>query len=303
MTDAPPALGILAGGGTLPAQVAAAAQAAGRAVFLVGLAGHADPAVLAPYPHDIIRMGAAGRILAALRAHHCRDLVLIGAVRRPSLATLRPDAEGARLLVRVGRAAFAGDDGLLAAVIRVLGEEGFHVRGAHEILAAALAPAGLLSRAGPDAAAAADIARGIAVARALGAADVGQGCVVQEGLVLAVEAVEGTDAMLARCGPLARPGPGGVLVKLVKPGQDRRADLPTIGPATVRAAAAAGLGGIAFEAGGTLLADRAATLAAADDAGLFLLGLDPATFTPESGTPDFGTPDSGTPDSPQGETA
>ncbi|MBW4092859.1 MAG: LpxI family protein [Proteobacteria bacterium] len=275
---APVPLGILAGGGDLPGQVAAAAVAAGRRVFLVGLAGHADPDVLAPWPHTVLRIGAAGAILAALHAEGCRDLVLIGRVRRPNLLALRPDAGGARILARLGRAAVAGDDGLLAAVIRVLGEEGFRVVGAQEVLTAALAPAGLLTIAAPDAAARADIARGIAVARALGAADVGQGCVVQQGLVLAVEAIEGTDAMLARAAGLVRPGPGGVLVKLVKPGQDRRADLPTIGPATVRAAAAAGLRGIAFEAGGTLLAERDIIGGVADAAGVFLLGLDPTSF-------------------------
>lgn len=268
-------LGILAGGGRLPGQIAAAADAAGRPVFLVGLEGFADPAVLAPWPHEMIRILAAGRILAALREHGCKDLVLVGPVRRPSLLDLRPDAEGARILARIGRAAFAGDDGLLAAVVRVLAEEGFRVLGAHEILSEALGPVGLLSRAAPDAVAMADIQRGIAVARALGAVDVGQGCVVQQGMVLAVEAAEGTDAMLARCEPLALPGRGGVLVKLVKPGQDRRADLPTIGPETIRGAAAAALRGVAFEAGGTILAQRDATIAEADGAGLFLLGLGP----------------------------
>jgi UDP-2,3-diacylglucosamine hydrolase len=269
-----PALGILAGGGRLPGQVAAAAHAAGRSVFIVGLEGFADPAVLAPWPHRMLRMFAVGQILAALRAHGCEDLVLIGPVRRPSLLDLRPDAEGARMLARIGRAAFAGDDGLLAAVVKIFGEEGFRVLGAHEILNEALGPVGLLSKAAPDAVAMGDIRRGIAVVRALGAVDVGQGCVVQQGVVLAVEAAEGTDAMLGRCGALARPGRGGVLVKLVKPGQDRRADLPTIGPDTVRAAGEAGLRGVAFEAGGTILADRDAAVAAADSAGLFLLGLD-----------------------------
>ena len=182
------------------------------------------------------------------------------------------------MLARIGRAAFAGDDGLLAAVVKILGEEGFRVIGAHEILGEALGPAGLLSHAAPDAVAMADIGRGIAVARALGAVDVGQACVVQQGVVLAVEAAEGTDAMLSRCAPLARPGRGGVLVKLVKPGQDRRADLPTIGPETIRAAAGAGLRGVAFEAGGTILADRETAIAAADAAGVFLLGVDPHNF-------------------------
>jgi DUF1009 family protein len=271
----PPALGILAGGGPLPGRVAAAAEAAGRAVFLVGLEGFAEPAVLSPFRHSFVRLGAAGRILALLREHGCRDIVLVGPVKRPSILDLRPDVEGTKILARIGRAAFAGDDGLLAAVVRVLAEEGFSVVGAHEILTEAVGPRGVLGRVAPDAQALADISRGVAVVRALGVADVGQACVVQQGIVLALEAIEGTDAMLARAGGLARAGAGGVLVKLVKPGQDRRADLPTIGPRTVAAAAAAGLTGIAFEAGGTLLTDRAGLVQAADDAGLFLIGIDP----------------------------
>ncbi len=277
--EMPRRLGIVAGGGVLPGKVAAAARAAGREVFIVGLEGFADPAVLAPWPHEIRRLGAAARIIAALREHDCQDLVMIGPVRRPSLLEMRPDAEGARLLARIGRAAFAGDDGLLAAVIRVLTEEGFRVIGAHEVLGEAVAPAGVLTRARPDAQAMIDIERGVIVTRLLGSADVGQGCVVQQGLVLAVEAIEGTDAMLARAGLLRRDGVGGVLVKLVKPGQDKRADLPTIGPDTVRNAIAAGLRGVAFEAGATILAEREACLAAADAAGFFLLGLDSATMS------------------------
>jgi DUF1009 family protein len=272
--EMPRTLGIIAGGGLLPAKVAAAARAAGRSVFILGLEGYANPAVLAPWPHEFQRMGKAGRILAALRENHCQDLVMIGPVRRPSLLDMRPDAEGARILARIGRAAFAGDDGLLAAVIRVFGEEGFRVIGAHEVMREVLAPAGVLTRATPDALAMADIRRGVEVARLLGTADVGQGCVVQQGLVLAVEAIEGTDAMLARAGALQRDGIGGVLIKLVKPGQDKRADLPTIGCETVRLAVAAGLRGLAFEAQATILADREACLAAADAAGLFLIGLD-----------------------------
>ncbi|WP_158747234.1 LpxI family protein [Acidisphaera sp. L21] len=270
-------LGIIAGGGPLPGRVAEAAIAAGRPVFIVALDGFAEPVVVAPFPNAPARLGAAGRILELLRTHQCRDIVLVGPVRRPSLLHLRPDAEGARLLARIGRAAFAGDDGFLAAIVKVLGDEGFRVLGAHEVLTEAIGPRGLLSRAVPDAEATADIARAVAVVRALGQVDVGQGCVVQQGIVLAVEAIEGTDAMVTRAAGLSRPGPGGVLVKLVKPGQDRRADLPTIGPRTIDIAAAAGLRGIAFEAGGTLFTDRADCVARADAAGLFLLGLDPHT--------------------------
>ena len=272
MPDGP--LGILAGGGPFPGQVAAAASSAGRAVFIVGFEDFAEPAVIAPYKHAVVRLGAAGRMLSLLRAEGCRDLVLVGPVRRPSLLDLRPDAEGARILARIGRSAFSGDDGLLAAVVRVLAEEGFRILGAHEVLASALGPAGQAGQLAPDAQALADIERGIAVLRALGVADVGQACVVQAGCVLAVEAIEGTDRMIARAAELRRPGPGGVLVKLVKPGQDRRADLPTIGPRTLEAAAAAGLRGVAFEAGGTLVTDMAACVAAADAAGVFLVGVE-----------------------------
>src|ERR1700710_1011009 len=163
--EMPRRLGIIAGSGLLPVQVAAAARPAGRAVFILGLEGFADPAALAPWPHEIRRLGAASRIIAALRENGCQDLVMIGPVRRPSLLDLRPDAEGAKLLARVGRAAFAGDDGLLAAVIRVLTEEGFRVMGAHEIIQEVVAPSGVLTQAVPDAQAMADVNRGVEVAR------------------------------------------------------------------------------------------------------------------------------------------
>ena len=280
-------LGIIAGGGPFPGRVAAAATAAGRPVFVIALRGYADPTLIAPYPNQTVRLGAAGEILALLRRHHVHDLVLVGPVRRPSLLDLRPDAEGARILARIGRGALGGDDGFLAAVVRVLHEEGFHILGAHEILQDALGPQGVLGQVAPDAAALSDLARAATVIRALGAVDVGQGCVVQQGIVLAVEAIEGTDAMLARAGLLARPGPGGVLLKLVKPGQDRRADLPTIGPATIHAAAAAGLRGIGFEANGTLVTDQPACIAAADAASLFLIGLHPdMSSNPTPGAPE-----------------
>ncbi len=268
-------LGILAGGGPFPGQVATAAQAAGRRVFVLAFEDFADPSVIGAFPHAYARLGAAGRILTLLRENDVGDLVLVGPVRRPGLLDLRPDFEGTKIMARIGRAAFSGDDGLLAAIVRVLAEEGFNVIGAHEIIGEALGPAGTLTRATPDAQARIDIRRGMDILIALGQADVGQACIVQHGIALAVEAIEGTDQMLARAAPLARPGLGGVLVKMAKPGQDRRADMPAIGPRTLLGAHAAGLRGVAYEAGGTLLTDRAACIEAADRAGLFLCGIDP----------------------------
>lgn len=270
-------LGIIAGGGRVPAQLAAAVAATGRPVFVLALQGHADRAALAPFPHAAIRLGAVGEGLAQLRAHGVTDLVLVGTVRRPSLLTLMPDAEGARLIARIGRAAFAGDDGLLSAIVRVLEEEGFRVHGVQHVMAGLTAPEGVLSVRAPSPEHETDILRGAAVCRLLGEADIGQAVVVQQGLVLGVEAIEGTDALLARCASLRREGPGGVLVKRAKPGQELRADLPTIGVGTVEGAAAAGLAGIAVEAERTLMPDRAATIAAADARGLFLVA---RRFTP-----------------------
>ena len=266
-------LGIIAGGGPLPGQVADAARAAGRPVFITALEGFAEPNIVAPFEHQFFRLGAIGAIRQALKDRGCVDLVMIGPVKRPSMLALRPDTEGLKLIGKIGKAAFAGDDGLLAAIIRVLSEDGFHVLGAHDILSDVLGPAGLLTTTAPDAAAMADVQRGIDVLKIIGAADIGQACVVQQGIVLAVEAVEGTDAMLSRIATVTRPGPGGVLVKLAKPGQERRVDLPTIGPNTIHNASIAGLRGIAFEAGGTILSDRETMIAAADAAGLFLTGI------------------------------
>ena len=267
-------LGIVAGAGRLPGEVAAAAVGSGREVFIVALRGFAEPSVVQNLPHQYFRIGAVGTMIRSLRARGIADLVMVGAVRRPGLRELRPDFECMRAIIRMGRGFFAGDDRLLSAVVRALGEHGFRVLGVHDVLGDALAPAGVLTRAVPDNHDWDDIMRARTVAAALGAADVGQGCVVQQGLVLAVEAIEGTDAMLARVRDLARPGRGGVLVKLVKPGPERRVDLPAIGPRTVANAAAAGLRGIAFSAGAALIAERSRTLADADAAGLFLVGLD-----------------------------
>lgn len=274
-------LGIIAGGGVMPLRVAAAARATGRPVFAVLLDGFADPAAWSDHPHAVSRLGAVGRTLALLRQAGARDLVLCGRVRRPSILSLGLDAEGARLAARVGkRALFGGDDALLTAVVSVLRDQGFRPVGAQDVFRQFLVAPGCLTAARPDAEAMADIRRGIGVCRQLGLADTGQGCVVQQGLVLAVEAIEGTDAMIARCGPLRREGPGGVLVKLVKPTQSPLVDLPAIGPDTIRAAAAAGLRGIAVEglrdgAIGTIVIDRATTISEADAAGLFLLAIEP----------------------------
>jgi DUF1009 family protein len=268
-----PRLGIVAGGGALPGRIAAACQASGRPFFVLAIEGYADPALVADRPHAWVRLGAAGgRGIDLLKDAGVQELVLVGGVRRPSLASLRPDRRTAMFLTKIGRAAF-GDDGLFGAVVKMLEAEGFRVVGPDTILGEIRAVEGVYGAVAPDAAAWADIERGILVAGAHGARDIGQAAVVQQGVVLGVEAIEGTDALIARTAALRREGRGGVLVKVKKPEQEARVDLPVIGVQTVEGAAAAGLVGIAIEAGAALVVDRDAVVAAADRAGLFVVGV------------------------------
>lgn len=270
-------LGILAGGGSLPKALIGAAKGAGRRCYVVAFKGQADRDLMDQARGDCrgdwYRLGAAGAVIRALKREGVRDIILAGSVHRPSLATLRPDAKGARILARIGFGA-RGDDSLLSLLAGELEAEGFKVVSAQSIAPDLLFPTGLLAGPPPDAVARSDIERGVAVAQRLGAVDVGQSVIVQQGLVLGVEAIEGTDALIARCGALARPGVGGVLVKCAKPAQDQRLDLPTIGPGTIAQVASHGLRGVAVSAGTALLLEAQATIDAANRQGVFLLGIE-----------------------------
>lgn len=271
------ALGILAGGGPLPGHLIDACRAIGRPCFVIAFDGHADGTVIGAAPHAWVRLGAAEEALGLLRVHDVSDIVLAGPVRRPSLRELRPDGRAARFLARglLSR----GDDGLLGAIVRTLEEEeGFRVVGVDSILVDLRATTGPFGACSPGDSALDDIAHGVEVVRRLGELDIGQAAVVRAGIVLGVEAAEGTAGLLQRMVPFRESEPGGVLVKLAKPKQERRADLPTIGPDTVTAAAAAGLAGIAVMAGATLVLERAEVIVRADAANLFVCGIKPGDF-------------------------
>lgn len=271
---APPKLGILAGGGAIPTRLAQTCRQAGREVYVLGI----DGSVSGDCPIDQgVSIAAAGRVFDLFEAAGCRDVVLVGNVRRPDFATLKPDWLGLRLMPGIVAAAARGDDHLLRHLVSVFEGRGFRVVGAQDVMATLLLPAGPLGRLDLPESCAGDLARARQVVRVLGRVDVGQGAVVVKGDVLAVEAAEGTDRMLARVADL-RAGwssRDGLLLKLPKPQQDRRTDLPTLGVATVEGAARAGLAGIAARAGQTLVVDRAAVAEAADRAGLFVVGLSP----------------------------
>lgn len=262
-------LGIVAGGGTLPRRIAETVASGGRSVFIVAFSGHTDPETVEGFPHVWLKLGQTGAALKHLRDAGCGDVVMAGPMRRPTLSSLSLDRRSISALAKAGTRVF-GDDGLLSVIVAEIERDGFRVVGVDDLLGGYLAVEGILAGPVPSADDELDIARGISVLRAMGAADVGQAVVVQEGLVLAVEAIEGTDAMIGRAGGLRREGRGPVLVKGSKPGQEHRADRPTVGEGTAVAAAAAGFRGIVIEAGATLIIDRAATVRAIERAGLFL---------------------------------
>jgi UDP-2,3-diacylglucosamine hydrolase len=263
-----PRLGIVAGGGALPARLIAACQASKRDVFVLALEGQAEKSLVEGVPHRWNRLGAVGAGLVRLKEAGVAEIVLAGHVKKPGLVALRPDSKAMAVLARLAGGLAAGDNAILSAVVRMLEDEGFRVVAAEDVLGTLLARAGPYGTLIPDDAARADIAAGIAAARTHGAADRGQAVVVRAGAVVGREDESGTDALLARSA-----GRGGVLVKVAKPGQERRADLPAIGPDTVDNAARAGLAGIAVEAGAALVLDPGEVARRADAAGLFVVGV------------------------------
>ena len=279
-TDAGP-VAIICGGGSIPFAVADAIVRQGRRPVLFPFRGWADAKAVERYPHYWSYVGQFGRFLRIARREGCRDVIFIGSLVRPAIWEIRLDWKTLRLLPWIIRQFYGGDDHLISGMARLFEEHGFRLLAAQDVAPEILMPEGLLAAKAPSERDQADIAHGLALIEAIGRFDVGQAVVVANQHVLGVEAAEGTDQLLARIADLRHSrrirSPEGtcVLVKAPKPAQDRRFDLPSIGPATVEAAAAAGLAGIAVLAGGTIVAEPARMVSSADKAGLFVVGVSP----------------------------
>ncbi|MFY9770531.1 MAG: UDP-2,3-diacylglucosamine diphosphatase LpxI [Xanthobacteraceae bacterium] len=281
MADAPGGapLAIICGGGSFPGAVADAVAARGRQPVMFGIKGWADAAVIGRYVHHWIALGQAGRFLRLAKAENCSEVLFIGTVLRPPLSALRLDWHTIKLMPRVIRFFRGGDDKLLSGVAGVVESGGLRVVGVKDVAPELFVPEGVLGAQRPSARDYGDIGHALKLIATLGPFDVGQAAVVADGHVIAVEAAEGTDHMLARIAELRRLGrvstpPGvGVLVKAPKPGQDRRFDLPSIGPRTIELVAGAGLAGLAVTAGSTMIAEAEAAIAAADRERIFVVGV------------------------------
>ena len=287
MPEAINSLGIIAGSGELPFAIAEAARSEGRPIFVLALEGVTAANAVTTFPHAWVSLGELGKAIKHLHDAGCSEITFAGKVTRPEFAKLKLDARGALALPRVMAAAMKGDDAVQRAILSLFENESWRIIGADEAARGLLAPAGPLGNLEPTEEEESDILSAIRVVVALGALDIGQAAVVCQGLALAVEAAEGTDAMLTRVAMLPEAMRGtvasrkGVLVKAVKPRQDRRVDLPVIGVKTVELASLAGLSGIAVEQGAALIVGRARVAEAADRAGIFVYGFAPEDYPRE----------------------
>jgi hypothetical protein len=273
-------LAIIAGSGKLPLFLAEAARAAGEDPYILRLKNEADTDWQG-YETAVIGVGDMAGLSALFEKQGISRVVMSGAVKkRPAFGEIRVNLRSILKLPMALKTLLAGgDDAVLRMVISLIEAQGCEVLGAHEILPGLLATIGPLGKVTPTSDDLRDIERAAEAAETLGRLDVGQGAVSVGGRIVALEGVEGTDAMLGRVAGLRAEGRiskrrKGVIVKLCKPQQDLRADLPTIGVSTVENARAAGLAGIAVEAGRALVVEREEMIAAADAAGLFVVGIE-----------------------------
>ena len=264
-------LGIIAGSGRFPFLAAQGAAEAGYRVVICGLEDNADPALESVCDAFVmLNVGKFGGLLDFFKRHGASEVCMAGAVNKPKALDIRPDWRAAGLLFKLLQK--KGDDALLRCVADELATEGFRVIRPDVFTPSLRGAAGVLTRLGPSPEVAGDIRFGFGVARAVGALDIGQCVVVRSGIVVAVEAIEGTDAAIERAGLLG--GAGCTAVKTLKPGQDERLDLPSIGMATVEGLIRHKYACLAFEAEKTLFFDREEAVALADKAGFVIVGVD-----------------------------
>ena len=265
-------LGMIAGSGMMPVEIIKYCNENNIEIYVVGLESFATDEQLKDSPHSFAKIGEAGKILKAFKNNGVKNVVLAGGIKRPSLKELIPDWEGMKFIAKLAMKS-TSDDGMFRAVIGEIEAHGFKVVSIEEVVPSMMFSEGIYGKTKPSQDDMNDINRGITVAKALGAVDVGQAVVVQEGMVLAVEAIEGTDMMLSRAATVKKEGKAPVMVKVLKPGQDLRTDLPAIGLLTIEQLKKYGIKGIAVEAGGILLIEREAVIKQADEAGIFIIGI------------------------------
>jgi hypothetical protein len=272
-----PKLGIIVGGGSLPPKIIEACQASGRSFFVIGIEGFASQKVLEGVPHCWVSISKAGTGFRVLKEEQVNEVVMIGNVQIPSLIQAWPDFHTLIFFTKIAFRSlfnFVGDNGILVSFTRELEKRGIKIIGVQEILENLLAPRGLLGSVPVPKELLSDINLGVESAFDLGKRDLGQAVIVKAGIVIIKEGKNGTRQMIQDSQKIISIGRGGILVKLKKPGQDRRLDMPTIGPNTINEASKAGLSGIIIQANETIVIDIEKVIKIANENGIFIKALD-----------------------------
>lgn len=270
-------LGIIAGSGNLPLYIAKKVAETGRPVFIIGIIGSASLEI-ENFSHKWIKWGEVDKLFRSFEKNKVKDLVIIGGVKRPKVKDIHLDFGMIRNLPFVFSLTMGGDDKILSSIVEFIENKGLTIVGAHQLVPELTADDGILTRKKPTKIDLTDISKGIETVLNLGMMDIGQGAVVAREYVLCVEAAEGTDQMLERAMGLRQWGGKwlgrrfGVLVKIPKPNQELRIDMPTIGPKTVELVAKAGLSGICIAANKVLISEKSKTIELANQLGLFIVG-------------------------------
>ncbi len=263
-------LGIIAGRGILPVELANISRALGEKSYIACIDTEIDKVLVDEFEHRFFSIGNVGDIIEYFKSRNVKNIVLAGKIIRPNLAALKVDMTGALLMTKILKQKFLGDDKLLQVVAKFLEGKGFNIVSANDIFALESAKVHLSTIKKPSKQDKIDIEIGLNAARTLGTLDIGQAVLVQDGYILGVEAAEGTDMLIERCATSRKKPYGGVLVKVMKPNQDPRLDIPSIGKDTIEILAKFKYEGVAIEAGKVIIIDRASTFKTADENQVFI---------------------------------
>lgn len=266
-------LGIIAGSDLLPRHVVDACKKNNIPFVLIGLTGNTTSELFKDITHENFALHSVSKVIKKLKNEEVTHLVFAGKVRRSSVSKLLLDVKGAKLLTKIIRAGLS-DNAILSAILEFFENEGFKIVAPEEIAEEIVVKKGKIANLEPSKENWDDIKKAVKVLKGIAEYDVGQALIIQGGLVLGVEAAEGTDALIKRCGSiLQQEDNDGILVKICKPKQDKRVDLPCIGYNTIQNLHKNGLKGVAIEAGAAIILDEAATVNEANKLGIFIYGI------------------------------
>lgn len=260
-------IGIIAGNGSLPISLANSFIKQGGQCYIAALEGEANPALYKDFTHQFFKIGMVKPIIEYFRKYDVKNIILAGGLNRPNLRSIKVDLMGSRLLARILKQKFLGDDKLLSIVTDFLEEKGFKVIFSYEILRT---NNDVMTIAVPSRIDNTDIELGIKLLDSIGYLDVGQSVIVDNGYIIGIEAAEGTDNLIERCSYLRKNSTGGVLIKMMKKGQDTRIDIPTIGAKTISNLANYGYKGLAIQKDKVIILEIERTIGLANECGLFI---------------------------------